>query len=161
MLWRHVGSQVNKNVSEKRTVSIFSSGNKFISPKRYTSTSLHDNTTQNTHASCLGCPRFKSRRRGDRLSWLRFSWFSTVPPRECRDSTLKLGHDRFVPNPFQFIIRLSYHRHLVIEKASLNKLPTNEPTTGFCHRYRHNTKNLDDNVQSLFVSSLKENRSLL
>jgi hypothetical protein len=27
-------------------------------------------------------------------------WSSSVPPGECRDSTLKLGHDRFLPNPF-------------------------------------------------------------
>jgi hypothetical protein len=26
---------------------------------------------------------------------------------ECRDSTLKLGHDRFLPNTFQFIVHLS------------------------------------------------------
>jgi len=31
-------------------------------------------------------------------------WFSSVPPGECRSSTLKLGHDRFLPNPFQLII---------------------------------------------------------
>jgi hypothetical protein len=35
-----------------------------------------------------------------------FSWFSSVPPGEFKDSTLVLGHDRFLPNPFQFIIRL-------------------------------------------------------
>jgi hypothetical protein len=36
-----------------------------------------------------------------------FSWFSSVPPSEFKDSTLVLGHDRFLPNPFQFNIRLS------------------------------------------------------
>jgi hypothetical protein len=41
---------------------------------------------------------------GDRISWLRFLWFSSVPPVECQDSTLKLGHDRFLPNSFQCII---------------------------------------------------------
>jgi hypothetical protein len=35
----------------------------------------------------------------------RFSWVSSVPPGKCRDS--KLGHDRFLPHPFQFIIHLS------------------------------------------------------
>jgi hypothetical protein len=35
------------------------------------------------------------------------SWFYSVPPEECRDSALKLGHDRFLPNSFQFIIHLS------------------------------------------------------
>jgi hypothetical protein len=29
-----------------------------------------------------------------------FSRFSSVSPGECRDSTLKLGHYRFLPNPF-------------------------------------------------------------
>jgi hypothetical protein len=49
------------------------------------------------------------------------SWFSSVPPRDCRDSTLKLVHNihfeeysflvhnRFPPNHFQFIIHFSYH----------------------------------------------------
>jgi hypothetical protein len=38
-----------------------------------------------------------------------FSCFFSVPPSQCRDSNLKLGHDRFLPNPFQFIsIHLSY-----------------------------------------------------
>jgi hypothetical protein len=98
-----------------------------FSEKIYISTSLHDNTTQNTHASCLGSPRFKSRRWGDRLSWLRFSWFSTVPPGECCYSILKLSHNRFLPNHFHFIIHLP-HSHstlyigCVTEKASLNKL---------------------------------------
>jgi hypothetical protein len=36
-----------------------------------------------------------------------FSLFSSVPPGECRSSTLKSGHDRFLPYPFQFIINLS------------------------------------------------------
>jgi hypothetical protein len=36
-----------------------------------------------------------------------FSWFSSVTPGEFKDSTLVLGHDRFLPNPFQLIIRLS------------------------------------------------------
>jgi hypothetical protein len=35
-----------------------------------------------------------------------FSWFSSVHPGECRDSTLKLGHDLFLPNSLQFIIYL-------------------------------------------------------
>jgi hypothetical protein len=34
------------------------------------------------------------------------SWFSSVPPGEYQDSTLELGHDRFLQNPFQFIIHL-------------------------------------------------------
>jgi hypothetical protein len=58
-----------------------------------------------------------------------FSWFSSVPPDECLDITLKLGYDRFLPNPFQVIIHLVTHSFdaikWVTEKASLNKLQTN------------------------------------
>jgi hypothetical protein len=36
------------------------------------------------------------------------SWFSTVPLGECWDSNLKLVHDRFLQNLFQFIIYLSF-----------------------------------------------------
>jgi hypothetical protein len=38
-----------------------------------------------------------------------FSWFFSVPPGECPDSTLKFGHDRLLPDPFQFTIYLSPH----------------------------------------------------
>jgi hypothetical protein len=31
------------------------------------------------------------------------SWFASVLPGECRESILKLGHDRFISNNFQFI----------------------------------------------------------
>jgi hypothetical protein len=45
-----------------------------------------------------------------------FSWFLTVPPGECRDSTLKFVHDCFLPNNFQFIIHLSsYHRRYIVQ----------------------------------------------
>jgi hypothetical protein len=33
-----------------------------------------------------------------------FSWFASVLPGECREIILKLGHDRFLSNHFQFII---------------------------------------------------------
>jgi hypothetical protein len=36
-----------------------------------------------------------------------FSCFSPVRSNKCRGSTSKLGHDRFLPNPFQLIIHLS------------------------------------------------------
>jgi hypothetical protein len=56
-----------------------------------------------------------------------FSWFSLVPPGKFRDSrpALKLGHDRFLPQHFQFIIA-NHHfirRYIVkvTEKASSNK----------------------------------------
>jgi hypothetical protein len=34
--------------------------------------------------------------------WQRFSWFSSAPPCEFWDCTLKLGHNHFLPNPFHF-----------------------------------------------------------
>jgi hypothetical protein len=34
-------------------------------------------------------------------------WVSSVPPGKFKDCTLVLGHDRFLPNAFQFIIHLS------------------------------------------------------
>jgi hypothetical protein len=41
----------------------------------------------NTAVSYSGGPWFKPRP-GDRLSWLKFSWFSSVTPGKCWDSTL-------------------------------------------------------------------------
>jgi hypothetical protein len=50
-------------------------------------------------------------------------WFSWVPPGECWDSTLKLDHNRFLPNPFQSGIHfIECYIALVTEKVSLNKL---------------------------------------
>jgi hypothetical protein len=61
----------------------------------------------NISASYFGGPRFKSRP-GDRLSWLRFSRFNSVPPLKCRDIALKLYHYGFIPRPSRFIIHVSY-----------------------------------------------------
>jgi hypothetical protein len=58
---------------------------------------------------------------GDRLSWLRFSCFSSVPPSEFQDSALKLGHD---PSYLILFNSSSFTNHpiidtsLVTEKAS-------------------------------------------
>jgi hypothetical protein len=38
------------------------------------------------------------------------SWFSSASSGKCRKSTLKLGHDRFLPHDFQLIIHLSHLR---------------------------------------------------
>jgi hypothetical protein len=64
----------------------------------------------------------------DRLAW-GLSCFSSDSPCECRDSILKSGHGRFIPNPFQYITHQSpFHsmlkEDLVTEQASLNKLQT-------------------------------------
>jgi hypothetical protein len=44
-----------------------------------------------------------------------YPWRSFIPG-ECRNSILKLGHDRFLPNPFQFIVihLSSYHRRCMV-----------------------------------------------
>jgi hypothetical protein len=75
----------------------------------------------------------------DLLSRLRFSWFSSVPPGEFQDGAFQLGHDRFPPNPFQFIIHLwaLIRRYkllvLVSEKASLSKLQTKIYSSLYIH----------------------------
>jgi hypothetical protein len=44
-----------------------------------------------------------------------FSWFLPVPPGKCWDSTtLKLGHDHFLPNRFQFTIHHPIIWHYII-----------------------------------------------
>jgi hypothetical protein len=48
-----------------------------------------------------------------------FREFSSLPSGEFRASSLKLGHDRFPPYPFQFIIIHLFNAViLVIEEAS-------------------------------------------
>jgi hypothetical protein len=66
-----------------------------------------------TPTSYLGGPGFDSRSRRPASDW-GFVVFS-VPPGECRDITLKLGHYHLLPNPLQFIpIHLpSYYRHCI------------------------------------------------
>jgi hypothetical protein len=72
----------------------------------------HHRWVVNTPASYSG-PGFKSWP-GDRLSWLEFSWFSSVPPGKCwLGEYFKLDYDHFPPHPFQFIIHLpSFHSTL-------------------------------------------------
>jgi hypothetical protein len=102
----------------------------FYGVKKHIHNQLQNNTERhgrvvNTPASYSGSPGFKSRST-ERLSWLRFSWFFSIPPGECRNSTLKLDHARFLPNPFHFIINLSpFHSTLYslrCWKALSNKL---------------------------------------
>jgi hypothetical protein len=77
----------------------------------------------NTSASYSEGPRFKFQPERPAIPIEVYVGFS-VHPGECLDSTLKLGHDRFLPNPFQFITIhfLPCHRHyslvtLVTERA--------------------------------------------
>jgi hypothetical protein len=51
-----------------------------------------------------------------------FSWFSSVAPGECRDGALKLGHDHFLPNPFQFIIYLPSCRSTLYNRGGHNAI---------------------------------------
>jgi hypothetical protein len=70
-----------------------------------------------TPASYSGGPAFKSRP-GGRLSWLTFPVVFLIPLRQMPGYYLTLGHDCFLPYPFQFIIpfiiqcySLSYLQH--------------------------------------------------
>jgi hypothetical protein len=45
-----------------------------------------------------------------KLSSLRFSRFSSLPPGKFQDRTFVLGHDHFLPNISQFIINSSTYR---------------------------------------------------
>jgi len=51
-------------------------------------------------------PGFKSRHE-DWMSW-EFSLYFSIPPGK-REENFNLGHDRFLPYPFQFIIHQSLH----------------------------------------------------
>jgi len=42
-----------------------------------------------------------------KLAILKFVMVFLSTPGKCRNNTLKSGHDRFLPNPFQFIIHIS------------------------------------------------------
>jgi hypothetical protein len=67
----------------------------------------------NTPASYSGGPGFKISARRPAILAEVFRGFFSVPSGECIDSALKLGYNRFLPNPFQFIIHLSsFHSSL-------------------------------------------------
>jgi hypothetical protein len=75
--------------------------------------------------SCFVCRRFRLKFwPGDRLFWM-LSWFSSVRQIECRDSTLKLGHDRILqtlPNSSFTCHPFTWHYVVsVTEEASLSK----------------------------------------
>jgi hypothetical protein len=61
------------------------------------------------------------------FSW-GLSWFSSVPPDKCQDSTLKLGHGHFLPNLFNTSFTYDpfiwHDIVLVTEKVLLNNLQT-------------------------------------
>jgi hypothetical protein len=71
----------------------------------------------NTPASYSGGREFKSRPRLQGYPDRFFLWFYSVLPGKYRESSLKLGHDRFLPDSSQFIvIHLSpYHRRYVVK----------------------------------------------
>jgi hypothetical protein len=56
---------------------------------------------------------------------------SPVNPGNCWDSTLKLGHDRFLPHPIQFIIHVSYFhstKKAQVSEKSVGKKVQDEET---------------------------------
>jgi hypothetical protein len=60
------------------------------------------------------------------------SWFSSVPPGKCRDSTLKLGHYCFLSYPLQFIFHLWFFNstlHSLCYWESVVKYITNPRNT--------------------------------
>jgi hypothetical protein len=63
---------------------------------------LHRRSWSNGQHSCFVLGRFRVKvsvwRQGILTEF--FVCFPPIPPGECRDSTLKLGHDHFLPNPF-------------------------------------------------------------
>jgi hypothetical protein len=64
-----------------------------------------------------------------------FSWFFSVPPGECQPNTLKLGHDRFLPNPFQSNIIFTYYPitdSILKKRRKINY----QPTPGSCTKRR-------------------------
>jgi hypothetical protein len=63
----------------------------------------------NTPVSCSGGTRLKYRP-GDRLSRLKFFVVFLSPSSQIPGDDFKLGHDRILPHPFQFIIYLSFSR---------------------------------------------------
>jgi hypothetical protein len=69
-----------------------------VSPAKYSSSWSSDHRTREFPGSDLG-PNTS-------YSDLEFLWFSSVPPGEFRDSTLKVGHDCFLSNHFQLLIKL-------------------------------------------------------
>jgi hypothetical protein len=72
------------------------------------SSPLRINASNNAISYSLQLSSFTvTERRGRVFNKLRFLWFFSVPPGECRDSNLKLGYNRSIPNPFHFIIHLS------------------------------------------------------
>jgi hypothetical protein len=76
----------------------------FILPSWSEDTLRHDRMI-NTPASYTGGTKFQSRPRY--WLFLGVSWFSSILPGKYRDTTLKLGHDRFLPNPLHFINHFS------------------------------------------------------
>jgi hypothetical protein len=49
-------------------------------------------------------------------------WFSSVPSGELSDITLKLGHNCYLPDPFQFIIHFSPYHSIVLVTEKWNEI---------------------------------------
>jgi hypothetical protein len=75
----------------------------------------------NTPASYSGARGIKSRI-WYRVSSQRFSWFSSVPPSECQDNSVKLGHDHLLPSRLVYNSLTTPYVVSGTEKAWLKKL---------------------------------------
>jgi hypothetical protein len=64
---------------------------------------------------------FKSRPR-DRLSWLRLFVVFSFPLGKCQGSTLKIGHDRFLPHPVQLTIHASSFHSTLYSRGTTTRL---------------------------------------
>jgi hypothetical protein len=93
---------------------------------------------------------------GDWLSWLSFFVVFSVTPGECRDSTLKLGDDSFLPNPFQFIIIIHLSPYylrcillLLTKRRKINYQPTHIRLYFLIFLWRYNLVSILISIPSL------------
>jgi hypothetical protein len=87
-----------------------------------------------------------------------FLWFSSIPQGKFRDSISKLGHNCFLPHPFQFIIHLpSFHLMLYslsFWKVSLNKIKKENNTVNHFHASNSNGHTLSKQTSLTFPQTL-------
>jgi hypothetical protein len=65
-----------------------------------------------------------------------FSWFPSVSPGKCCNMYLQLGHDRFLPNPFQVIIHVSYIRRYSFSFSYWNNI-VKETINKWVNKYKY------------------------
>jgi hypothetical protein len=92
--------------------NILPSLSEFKSTRHYNPEDQHEHVHTERRCRVLNIPASYSAVPGSNLGpgtiysvWC-FSWLFSVTPGECWDCTLKLGHERFLQNPLQFIFHL-------------------------------------------------------